>query len=113
MEQREPIVSTPVSPGNIRRFDKTPLSTEEEDRLRRRRERNKIAAEKCRNKKKQRTESLLQESEMLEAENTQLKSQIERLRSEMQNLLFALNVHRPACIVLAHGFEEAEESRFF
>ncbi|CAM9680577.1 unnamed protein product [Lampetra fluviatilis] len=89
-----------------------PVSAEEEERRQRRRERNKMAAAKCRNKKRERTECLQRESEQLEALNTELRSQMEALRRERQQLVFLLNLHRPTCIVRArHGGHTPEEER--
>ncbi|KAF0044438.1 hypothetical protein F2P81_003596 [Scophthalmus maximus] len=72
---------------------------EEEDRRTRRREKNKVAAARCRNKKKERTDYLQKESERLEMLNSDLKAQIEELRLERQQLILMLNRHRPTCIV--------------
>lgn len=52
------------------------LTPEDEERRRRRRERNKIAATKCRMKKRERTVNLVTESEVLENQNIDLKAQL-------------------------------------
>ncbi|XP_030051922.1 cyclic AMP-dependent transcription factor ATF-3 [Microcaecilia unicolor] len=83
----------------------------EDDRKRRRRERNKIAAAKCRNKKKERTECLQKESEKLETINAELKAQIEELKNEKQHLIYMLNLHRPTCIVRAQNGRTPEDER--
>lgn len=73
------------------------LTPEDEERRRRRRERNKVAATKCRNKKKERTVHLMVESENLEQTNITLRSEIQRLENEKQRLLDMLSYHMPAC----------------
>ncbi|GAB6033679.1 hypothetical protein CHUAL_013736 [Chamberlinius hualienensis] len=73
------------------------LTPEDEDRRRRRRERNKVAATKCRNKKKERTIHLMMESENLEQTNLTLRDEIQRLEVEKQRLLDMLSYHMPAC----------------
>ncbi|CAN9507501.1 unnamed protein product [Ophioblennius macclurei] len=90
---------------------KRELTTEEHDRRKRRRERNKIAAAKCRNKKKEKTESLQKESEKLEMVNADLKAQIEELKQQKQQLVYMLNLHRPTCIVRAQNGETPEDER--
>ncbi|KAL7872185.1 hypothetical protein SRHO_G00071680 [Serrasalmus rhombeus] len=87
------------------------LSSEELDRRKRRRERNKIAAAKCRNKKKEKTDSLQKESEKLESINAELKAQIEELKNQKQQLVYMLNLHRPTCIVRAQNGQTPEDER--
>ncbi|CAN2391666.1 positive regulation of TRAIL-activated apoptotic signaling pathway [Pristimantis euphronides] len=90
---------------------KTEFVPVEDDRKKRRRERNKVAAAKCRNKKKERTESLQKESEKLESINAELKAQIEELKNEKQHLIYMLNLHRPTCIVRAQNGRTPEDER--
>ncbi|XP_056343970.1 cyclic AMP-dependent transcription factor ATF-3 [Oenanthe melanoleuca] len=90
---------------------KTEFSPEEDERKKRRRERNKIAAAKCRNKKKEKTECLQKESEKLETINAELKAQIEELKNEKQHLIYMLNLHRPTCIVRAQNGRTPEDER--
>ncbi|KAK6489669.1 cyclic AMP-dependent mRNAion factor ATF-3-like [Huso huso] len=90
---------------------KKEIPPEENERRKRRRERNKIAATKCRNKKKERTDSLQKESEKLETINADLKAQIEALKSEKQQLVYMLNLHRPTCIVRAQNGRTPEDER--
>uniref|UniRef100_A0A3Q2UY28 Activating transcription factor 3 n=2 Tax=Haplochromini TaxID=319058 RepID=A0A3Q2UY28_HAPBU len=87
------------------------LTSEEHERRKRRRERNKIAAAKCRNKKKEKTESLQKESEKLESINADLKAQIEELKQQKQQLVYMLNLHRPTCIVRAQNPQTPEDER--
>jgi len=70
-----------------------------EDILRRqkRRERNKIAAEKCRIKKKKETMNLFSESEAVEHQNACYKDDIARLEAEQRHLMNILAQHQPFC----------------
>ncbi|XP_028809060.1 cyclic AMP-dependent transcription factor ATF-3-like isoform X1 [Denticeps clupeoides] len=112
------------------------FTPEESERKRRRRERNKIAAAKCRNKKKEKTDGLQKvrtrsgerrdgagqvltgprfpprkESEKLESINAELKAQIEELKNQKQQLVYMLNLHRPTCIVRAQNGQTPEDER--
>ncbi|KAK9703377.1 Basic region leucine zipper [Popillia japonica] len=73
------------------------LTPEDEERRRRRRERNKIAATKCRLKKREKTANLVTESETLEAQNIELKTQITQLQNERRQILGILETHRSTC----------------
>ncbi|KAJ6636507.1 Activating transcription factor 3, partial [Pseudolycoriella hygida] len=77
---------------------KSGLTPEDEDRRRRRRERNKIAATKCRMKKRERTLNLVSESEILETQNIELKSQVRSLETERRKLTEMLQAHGATCI---------------
>ncbi|XP_038582512.1 cyclic AMP-dependent transcription factor ATF-3 [Micropterus salmoides] len=90
---------------------KREVTPQEHDRRKRRRERNKIAAAKCRNKKKEKTECLQKESEKLESVNADLKAQIEELKQQKQQLVYMLNLHRPTCIVRAQNGQTPEDER--
>ncbi|XP_050300507.1 activating transcription factor 3 [Anthonomus grandis grandis] len=73
------------------------LTPEDEERRRRRRERNKIAATKCRLKKRERTANLIHESETLETQNVDLKNQLQELKNQERMLMDVLSSHRPQC----------------
>ena len=61
-----------------------------------RRERNKIAATKCRNKKKERHTYLIQEGEHLTVQNTRLKDEIAKLQADKDDLMSILRYgHSP------------------
>ncbi|KAI5094354.1 cyclic AMP-dependent transcription factor ATF-3 isoform X1 [Silurus meridionalis] len=102
---------TPVRRNEFVQHELLRLTTEEVDRRKRRRERNKIAAAKCRNKKKEKTDCLQKESEKLESVNAELKAQIEELKNQKQQLVYMLNLHRPTCIVRAHNGQTPEDER--
>ncbi|XP_012260367.1 activating transcription factor 3 [Athalia rosae] len=83
------------------------LTPEDEERRRRRRERNKIAATKCRLKKREKTVILVQESEILETQNHDLKSQIQELETQRRRLMEMLSVHSPTCLKQGSGSESS------
>lgn len=62
-----------------------------------RRERNKIAANKCRQKKKEHAEKIRKEFERLQGRHSTLKSVVEELHRERQRLFHMLETHRPTC----------------
>uniref|UniRef100_A0A2H1WHX4 SFRICE_008224 n=1 Tax=Spodoptera frugiperda TaxID=7108 RepID=A0A2H1WHX4_SPOFR len=74
------------------------LTPEDEERRRRRRERNKIAATKCRMKKRERTVNLVTESEVLENQNIDLKAQLKDLEVQKRRLVDMLTIHAASCV---------------
>lgn len=74
------------------------LTPEDEERRRRRRERNKIAATKCRLKKRERTVNLVTESEVLETQNIELKAQLKDLEVQKRQLVDMLSLHASSCV---------------
>ncbi|KAF5913057.1 hypothetical protein HPG69_009008 [Diceros bicornis minor] len=75
----------------------TALSPEEEEKRRIRRERNKLAAAKCRNRRRELTEKLQAETEELEEEKSGLQKEIAELQKEKEKLEFMLVAHGPVC----------------
>jgi len=73
------------------------LTWDDEMRRQRRRERNKVAATKCRNKKKERTTRLIAEGEVLEIQNECLREELMRLEMEEKRLQSMLAQHLPSC----------------
>lgn len=73
------------------------LTPEDEDRRKRRRERNKIAATKCRLKKRECINNLMRESETLEAQNIDIKTQLKDLREQYQYLTEMWQAHQMEC----------------
>lgn len=86
------------------------LTTEDEERRRRRRERNKVAATKCRNRKKERTGILMQESDALEDQNVNFRSEIQRLEAEKRRLMDVLAMHSPTCLKTTGGNQRPNAS---
>ncbi|NP_001302669.1 fos-related antigen 2 [Sus scrofa] len=73
------------------------LSPEEEEKRRIRRERNKLAAAKCRNRRRELTEKLQAETEELEEEKSELQKEIAELQKEKEKLEFMLVAHGSVC----------------
>ncbi|XP_038654993.1 fos-related antigen 2 isoform X1 [Scyliorhinus canicula] len=73
------------------------LTPEEEEKRRVRRERNKLAAAKCRNRRRELTEKLQDETEKLEEEKSGLQKEIAVLQKEKEKLEFMLVAHKPVC----------------
>ncbi|XP_030825491.1 protein fosB [Camarhynchus parvulus] len=82
-----------------RRGREETLTPEEEEKRRVRRERNKLAAAKCRNRRRELTDRLQAETDQLEEEKAELESEIAELRKEKERLEFVLVAHAPACKV--------------
>ncbi|XP_039871994.1 fos-related antigen 1a isoform X1 [Simochromis diagramma] len=85
------------SPSSTRRRNDEHLSQEEVERRRVRRERNKLAAAKCRNRRRELTDSLQTETDMLEDEKSRLQKEIAELQKEKEKLELVLEAHRPIC----------------
>ncbi|XP_041725992.1 proto-oncogene c-Fos [Coregonus clupeaformis] len=73
------------------------LSPEEEEKKRVRRERNKQAAAKCRNRRRELTDTLQGETDELEDEKSALQNDIANLLKEKEKLEFILAAHQPIC----------------
>nr|XP_046261331.1 fos-related antigen 1a [Scatophagus argus] len=82
---------------STRRRNDEHLSQEEMERRRVRRERNKLAAAKCRNRRRELTETLQNETDQLEDEKSRLQKEIAQLQKEKEKLELVLEAHRPIC----------------
>lgn len=72
-------------------------TSEEEEKKRVRRERNKQAAAKCRNRRRELTDTLQAETDQLEDEKSSLQNDIAKLLKEKERLEFILAAHQPIC----------------
>ncbi|XP_044126320.1 fos-related antigen 1 [Bufo gargarizans] len=86
-----------LSMGRRRQGDH--MLPEEEERRRVRRERNKIAAAKCRNRRKELTDYLQAETDKLEEEKSSLQKEIAELQKQKDKLELILDAHQPICKV--------------
>uniref|UniRef100_A0A9J8CFD4 Protein c-Fos n=2 Tax=Cyprinus carpio TaxID=7962 RepID=A0A9J8CFD4_CYPCA len=77
------------------------ISPEEEEKKRVRRERNKMAAAKCRNRRRELTDTLQAETDQLEDEKSALQNDIANLLKEKERLEFILAAHKPICKIPA------------
>ncbi|XP_066551124.1 protein c-Fos isoform X2 [Amia ocellicauda] len=73
------------------------LSPEEEEKKRIRRERNKMAAAKCRNRRRELTDTLQAETDKLEDDKDALQTEIANLLKEKEKLELILAAHKPIC----------------
>ncbi|XP_065052896.1 cyclic AMP-dependent transcription factor ATF-3-like [Rhopilema esculentum] len=83
------IPPTMVQPKKLR----LQLTPEEEERRRVRRQRNKLAASKCRVKRKNHVRCLMKQSDDLTRANNKLEVEIAKLRHEKDKLMDALKAH--------------------
>ncbi|XP_076877381.1 fos-related antigen 1a isoform X2 [Brachyhypopomus gauderio] len=88
-----------ASGSSARRRNDEYLSPEEFERRRVRRERNKVAAAKCRNRRRELTDTLQTETDQLENEKSCLQKEIAELQKEKDKLELVLEAHRPICKV--------------
>ncbi|XP_062267556.1 protein c-Fos-like [Platichthys flesus] len=84
-------------------------SKEEEERRKIRRERNKIAAAKCRNRRRELIDTLQAETDELEEERSTLQTEIADLLKEKERLEQVLASHQPSCKLPASDADEEEE----
>lgn len=87
-----------VNNGTTRRSfkDGKPMSAEEEQRRQVRRERNKLAAARCRKRRMDHTNELLEETEQLEDKRLKLQDEIQGLRQQKTDLQQMLAHHKCA-----------------
>lgn len=90
--------ATPARRGGGRRPNKAAnMSPEEEEKRRIRRERNKLAAARCRKRRVDQTNELTDEVAALLKKGETLKKEIEQLTSTKNHLEIVLKSHRPTC----------------
>lgn len=87
-----------ISSGSQRRRIKDEeLSPEERDKRRVRRERNKLAAAKCRQRRVDHTNTLVEQTEDWEEKNSTLEQEITKLQQQKEQLEFILEAHKAMC----------------
>ncbi|XP_062051793.1 fos-related antigen 1 [Lepus europaeus] len=100
-QPRPGVIQALGPPPGARRRPSEQISPEEEERRRVRRERNKLAAAKCRNRRKELTDFLQAETDKLEDEKSALQREIEELQKQKERLELVLEAHRPICRIPA------------
>nr|XP_046172351.1 protein fosB-like isoform X3 [Oncorhynchus gorbuscha] len=85
------------SRARSRRVRDESLTPEEQEKRRVRRERNKLAAAKCRNRRRELTDRLQGETDILEEEKSELEAEISELQKEKERLEFVLVAHQSSC----------------
>jgi len=88
-------LSTSRKPPQRRNNDK--VTGEEMTRRLVRRERNKVAAAKCRQRRVDHTNILLAETDKLDGERNEIENEIQSLQQQKEHLEFLLQAHRPLC----------------
>ncbi|KAL1460772.1 hypothetical protein WDU94_012723 [Cyamophila willieti] len=86
------------------------ISPEEEERRQVRRERNKLAAARCRKRRMDHTQELELETQGLENKRNDLILEIEQLNGEKLSLEYALKSHQASCR-LEPGLDQQESNR--
>lgn len=92
-----PAMRSAASKVHTKRGRVEQVTPEEEEKRRIRRERNKQAAAKCRNRRRELTDTLQAETDMLEDEKSSLQNDIASLLKEKERLEFILAAHQPIC----------------
>ncbi|XP_076004856.1 protein c-Fos-like [Genypterus blacodes] len=106
IQSSSPARASKVQPSS-RKGQKEP-SREEEERRRIRRERNKIAAAKCRNRRRDLIDTLQAETDQLEEERAALQAEIADLLKEKEKLEQVFTSHKPSCKVPSDDEEEKD-----
>ncbi|XP_068454909.1 basic leucine zipper transcriptional factor ATF-like 3 isoform X1 [Clinocottus analis] len=74
--------------------------SEDEDRKSKRREKNRVAAQKSRKRQTQRADLLHEACELLEQRNRKLKREVDSLSEEQRRLSEALGAHERLCPIM-------------
>ncbi|KAK7081150.1 hypothetical protein SK128_006545 [Halocaridina rubra] len=83
--------------GGRRPLKDEKISVEEEERRCLRRERNKLAAARCRKRRLDQTNSLQDETDCLEEKKSDLQQEIQLLQQQREELKFLLDTHKLVC----------------
>ncbi|KAK9498188.1 hypothetical protein O3M35_004060 [Rhynocoris fuscipes] len=83
--------------GGRRPIKDKSISPEEEERRAVRRERNKLAAARCRKRRLDHTNELMMETDGLQKKKTGLQNEIQQLKLQKEELEYLLDSHRPCC----------------
>ncbi|CAN0400939.1 unnamed protein product [Lampetra fluviatilis] len=75
------------------------LSAEDQEKMRIRRERNKVAAAKVRTRRQELTDMLEAETAKLAAEQATIRAELQQLQKEREELELMLATHEPACLL--------------
>merc|ERR1712025_175348 len=83
--------------NNRRKQDEDLMDPEEEEKRRLRRDRNRLAAAKCRKRRLDQIESLQLEVDAWEQRNKKLEAEMAALRAEKEEMAFVLAAHQTTC----------------
>ncbi|XP_029966238.1 basic leucine zipper transcriptional factor ATF-like 3 [Salarias fasciatus] len=84
--------------------------SEDEGRRLKRREKNRVAAQKSRKRQTQRADLLHQACELLEQRNRKLRREVDSLSEEQRLLTEALSTHEPLCPIMHCSFTSSASS---
>ncbi|CDH51958.1 bzip transcription factor [Lichtheimia corymbifera JMRC:FSU:9682] len=104
LQQQSPSPEPDSKPKQQSRKKARPKTAEDEEKRRNFLERNRIAALKCRQRKKQWLNNLQNKVEVLTNENEQLQMQVETMREEIMNLKTLLLAHKDCPAAQNNGF---------
>ncbi|XP_017891369.1 transcription factor kayak isoform X2 [Ceratina calcarata] len=96
-QQTQPQQTTRRNMGGRRPTRTIGMTPEEEERRQIRRERNKMAAARCRKRRMDHTNALLEETEGLEQKKQSLQDEIQQLQQAKDELEFILEAHKAVC----------------
>jgi len=106
----KPVTKNQVN--NKRKFqDDEQLDPEEEEKRRLRRDRNRLAAAKCRKRRLDQIETLQEEVEGWEQRNRKLEQEIAALRAEKEEMAFILDAHRTSCKLLTGQQQQQQQQQ--
>ncbi|XP_035290652.1 fos-related antigen 1 [Anguilla anguilla] len=97
--------------GSTRRRPDEQFTPEELERRRIRRERNKLAAAKCRNRRRELTDTLQNETDRLESDKAELQKEIAGLEKEKEKLELVLEAHQPICKIQSSDSDSDHSTR--
>ncbi|KAJ8396157.1 hypothetical protein AAFF_G00020240 [Aldrovandia affinis] len=86
-------------------------SSEDDGKKLKRREKNRVAAQRSRKKQTQKADELHEVFESLEQENSLLRKEVQILREEHRNLIEALKAHEPLCPIIHRTVNLASSPR--
>uniref|UniRef100_A0A3B3ZYW2 BZIP domain-containing protein n=1 Tax=Periophthalmus magnuspinnatus TaxID=409849 RepID=A0A3B3ZYW2_9GOBI len=101
------------SPSEVRNnfLNLRDLGAEDEGRRMKRREKNRVAAQKSRKRQTQRADQLHEACEHLEQRNRKLRQEVDSLSKEQRLLSEALCSHEPFCPIMHCSFSLTSSSR--
>ncbi|XP_047429950.1 basic leucine zipper transcriptional factor ATF-like 3 [Mugil cephalus] len=85
--------------------------SEDEGRKMKRREKNRVAAQKSRKRQTQRADLLHEACELLEQRNRKLRREVDSLSEEQHLLTEALRAHEPLCPIMHCSFASSTSSQ--
>lgn len=89
------------------------ISPEEEERRAVRRERNKLAAARCRKRRLDHTNELMMETEGLQVKKKDLEKDILELEYQKKELQYLLDNHKPCCFKMNKDIKTSDDAKDF